>query len=130
MLAQWNLKSQVTMNYTKLCYLVLKYSGRFLVSVVQWTLYGFNQKVSTSSHSRWQNRLRPLYFSGRSGCPWTLWTLFGDAVLSCESDCSIRLYHLVQLGSYFYWVLFTMEKESQERLKISSPWHFAEGCDY
>ena len=22
-----------------------------------------------------------------------------------------------------------MEKESQERLKISSPWQFAEGCD-
>ena len=63
-------QNQVTKNYTKLC---------FLVSVVQWMLNGFNQKASTRSHSRWQNRLRPFYYSGRSGCPWTLWTLFGDA---------------------------------------------------
>ena len=49
LLAQWNLKSQVTKNYTKLCFSVLKNSGRFLVSVVQWTLYGCNQKASRAA---------------------------------------------------------------------------------
>ena len=59
----------------------MSYSGRFLVFELQWTLYGSNQKASSTQHSLHQNRLLPLYYSGRSGRFWTLWTLFGDALI-------------------------------------------------
>ena len=55
-------------------------------SEVQWTLFSFNQKASTCHHTWRQNRLHPFYYSGRSGRPWTLWTLFGDALL-CIPRC-------------------------------------------
>ena len=56
----------------------------WFLSWSKWTLFGFHgfhQKASTSRHLWRKNRLHPLYYSGRSGRPWMLWTLFGDAAL-------------------------------------------------